>query len=269
MKIPAPLAHAVSVRWRWLAPAAVIVFLIAAFTHMPAADAVAWLLPQTSSLRPYGVTGTVSHGQLASLRSGAREITGDLRWTLQPWWLAAGRLAFRVDSSGEPRVRGGIQFTPHTLRAAGLTLDSPLKPLLEDAGYGFAPLDGLLHLHIERATVTGRGVEALAAQASVRSLRWAAGSQPIELGNLQARASMPAAHHVEIRVTTPSGPVDTHGTVSIADSGAYEVDLRFKPRKDASPAALDLLKTMGQPDATGSWRLATRGTLGVVPAPRG
>lgn len=256
-------------RWRWLAPAALIVFIVALITHVPAATALARLMPQPSPLQPYGVTGTLSSGQLASLRAGPHEVVNDLRWTLQPWWLAAGRLAFHVDSSAEPKVRGDVQFTPRSLRTGGLTLDSPLKPLLDAAGYGFAPVDGLLHLHIDQATISASRIDALAAQATVRSLRWTAGGQVVALGDLQARASTPSAGHIEIRITTPSGPVDTHGTVSIADSGAYHVDLRFKPRKDASAAALDLLHALGQPDATGSWRLDTRGSLGRPSATAG
>lgn len=247
-------------KWRWLIPLAVVIFLCTLILRAPAAYVASWVMPANNTVKLYGIQGTLSQGQVAAVRYDKRPVLNHLHWTLQPWKLLLGRIALDLNGgTGDPRIHGTLQLSPSTLRASDLMIEAQLKTLLTIAGYSFLPFDGLLHLNIADLTASQTRVDALEATGTVRGLRWKLGTTPAKLGNFKIHAYHTDDGSIKATLASTSGPLQLSGQATLDATGHYALDLALKPRPDAPKNVVDLLRPLGRPDTTGTYHIHLHG----------
>lgn len=247
-------------KWRWLIPAAVAVFVCTLALRTPAADLVAWFMPSGLPLQVYGVDGTLHHGQVTTIVYHKRPVAAGLEWTLRPVWLLAGRVALHVaGGTDDLHVDGDVAAGLNTLRASGLQLYARLKAVAAAAGYTFVPVDGLLHVKLHDAVVSRSAIDALDAEVTLRGLHWSLGTKPLELGDFAAHAMRTDHGGVEAKITSTAGPLDVSGTATLSAQGRYVLDLKLRARPGAPVEVTNLLQALGRPDAAGIHRLHDTG----------
>ncbi len=247
---------------RWLILAAVAVFACTLVLRTPAANLVAWFLPANLPIQLFGVSGTLHHGQIATLTYRQHPVVEALHWTFKPLWLLAGRAAVQVegDAADDLRIDGNLAASLSTLHASDLNIEGRIAALAATAGYAFVPVDGQLHVTLHRAAVTRTAIDALDADVTLKGLRWSLSAKPIELGDFTAHAIRTDKGGIEAKLSSPSGPLDVSGTATLSAEGRYALDLKLKSRPGAPATVRNLLQALGRPDATGAYRLHQTGT---------
>jgi hypothetical protein len=228
----------------------------------------AWFAPKAATVRAIGLEGTLAEGRAAGLMLNGRPLPGAPHWHFEPWWLPLLRCAFAVDSAaGGVNFSGRVSWSPSGLAMNKLHVDGPIKRALVASGLPFAPIDGFARIDLH-SLVLRQGFPA-AAEGSVeaRSVAWSLGKDPLPLGDFKANLSTDG-DGILANVVPIAGPLDVNGSLRLRPDHSYEYDLLLKGRPGADPALLNLLQSLGRPDAQGYYRLRNRGSLAPAGALR-
>ena len=256
-----------SIKTRWLLLAGVLALLAGLVLKAPAAWLIAQAMPENAPVRLLGVSGEVRGGriqtiELAQLRPPKQ--LGPARWQLKPLSLLWLHPSLTLDISAPVLARGQLRLSPlgsahfNDWRATG-----DLTELAALAGYSFLPIKGQIGLAIEHLDIAGPLPESVAGTADLLGLQWQLGRQTLDLGDVHADLATVEAEQVAT-LSAPRGPLDLEGTARIDAEGRYDVNLRVKPKADAPPQLVNLLRGLGRPDAQAWYTLRYRGQLPVA-----
>lgn len=253
---------------RWWLPLTAAVFVYSLLMQAPAAMVYGWLAPPSSSLRLSGLAGTLGEGSASAVVVGGRRVLDELRWRLHPLWLLLGRLdvALRC-SAGQADAVGSVQWGLGGLRLRDVQASASLKNLLQLLGYSFVPAQGQIGLRLRHLHWDDGRLAALRGQLRVDDLSWDLGSKPLALGSLAANLGTDGNGALTAELSSLDGPLDVGGNAELAADGDYRVNLSIKPKPDAPPTLVSLLRGLGSPDLSGAYRLRRQGKLaaGLVP----
>jgi len=237
---------------------------VASFIGFVVASApVAAIWPRVAARQPAlslaGLSGTVLAGSASAVSVNGRTVARPLHWAFSPLALLAARLGFHVSGSLE-----GLHFEGKAGRTIGgdLAIDDmqgggSLKGLLNLTGDSFLPVDGDVALSIDSLRLAGNFPKRLSGELAVSNVRWSLTKDPQLLGDFLIRVST-EADVVVARVAPTSGPLDVGGEIRVMADRNYEVDLKVKAKPGAPPAVQNLIRTLGEADTEGYFRIKTR-----------
>lgn len=247
---------------RWLVLLGTLAFLLTLVLHAPAAVLYQWTRPKAPGPTVlHGLHGTLAQGGFASMTVNNRPVLTDARWTLQPAWLALLRLSAEVETRGDTVVRVGLSRGLFgTLRLSQLNAAGSVKSLLGALGQPALPVEGQARLEFPLLRLDdGIPVEARGS-AEIQNLAWALAREPLPLGNFTADLST-GDDGIRVDLASGAGPLELSGNARLAPDHAYDLHLQLRPRPQASPQLLSLLRSLGQPDAQGWYHIRRNGSL--------
>lgn len=237
----------------WIAAGAVA-FVLVVVARFPAR----WAAPALPrGIACERIAGTVWNGTCTGLLA-TREPLGNLRWTLHPLRLLAGKLSLQMTlarAGGSARAR--VDFSPSgsiTARdlEARFALEGELLQGLPPATRGTveAHLGELRWSHYRITKITGM----------IEVLGLTARGEP--LGDY--RLTFPASRvgdEPEGRLSDLGGPFAVQGILRLSRDGGYVVSGSIAARPDASPDLAAQLRYLGSPDAQGRRRFSVAGAF--------
>ncbi len=249
----------------------VFTFVIALLVYAPAAVLYGWSQPAADAPRPplslSGISGTLFHGQAAAITLQQRPLLSNLNWSLQPLQLLLGRLAFQLNTNPaggdalllDGRVAAGLGG----IRVNELKLNGGVRTLASAIGQSFVPVNGQAALNLEHLRLRDHWPTDAAGELQLMGLAWTLARDPVALGDYAATISRDKDDIVAL-IRTVGGPLDLNGDARARPDRSYELHLQLKPKPDAPPMVVNLVRSLGQPDAQGYFHIRQNGQM---PAP--
>lgn len=243
-----------------------LVFVIGLVVYAPAATLYGWTRPAAdappSPVALSGVSGTLFDGQAAAINLQNRPLLSNLSWSLQPAKLLLGRLAYHLTTNPvgsdalllDGRVGVGIGGT----RISDLKLNGGIRSLMAAAGQPFVPVNGQAALNLEHLRLRNGWPSDAAGELQVVGLAWTLARDPVPLGDYAATLSRDKDDLVAL-IRTVSGPLELNGDARARPDRSYELHLQLKPKPDAPAMVLNLVRSLGQPDAQGYYHIRQKG----------
>lgn len=227
----------------------------------PMATVYGWIKPKLGdAVTLVGVDGRVREGSAAAVLIGGRPLVEKLHWKLSPSELLLARIGVDFDSTGAAPMTGHISKGFGIVRAHDLRMASSLKSLLGAFGQPFAPVDGQASLELTRFKMLGNWPSDAEGSLRVQGLAWTLARDPLVLGDFQADIK-PDGSDIVALVHTLSGSLDVNGDARAKADHSYELHLQLRPKPDAPPLVINLLRSLGEPDPQGYYHLRRDGKL--------
>lgn len=240
-----------------------LAFVATLVLQAPASLLYAWTQDpaQPGRVRLHGVHGSLVAGGFAALSVNNRPVLREARWTLQPLWLALLRFSADLETGGDAVVRVQVsRAVLGTLRLSDLSAAGSVKALLGMLGQPNLPIEGQVRLDLPLVKIDRGAPIAAEGTADVENLTWTLAREPLALGSFNAALSTDD-QGVLVNLGSGSGPLEVSGNATLSRERAYELRLQLRPRPDAAPALLTLLRSLGAPDAQGWYHVARSGAL--------
>lgn len=251
---------------RWLIVLAGLACLATLVLHAPAAVVYAPIIAgsgknNSGQVRLYGTHGTLSHGGFAALELGGRSVLTDVRWDLNPAWLALLRVSADLEARGETELTLKISRALFgRLRLSDVDGVASIKSLLGVVGQPRLPVAGQVRLAVDSLQfVAGQPVH-VEGTAGIQGLTWTLAREPLLLGDFSATLSTDSKGILAALSSGP-GPLELTGEARLAENRSYELHLQIKPRATASAQLQSLIRSLGQPDGQGWYHIRRQGTL--------
>lgn len=250
-------------RTRYLVLLGLAGFLAGLLLLAPAATVNGWLQGKEAPARYelVGLQGTLSQGRLGGLKLGGRPLLKDVSWQLRCASLLLGRLAFGVEGGGDTLIKGVASISAlGTLRLDDFVATGSIKPLLAAAGQGFLPIDGLARLELRKLKLRGGLPQFVEGELQAQNLAWTLAREPLMLGDYRAELSTEEGEQ-RVRISSVSGPLELTGNGRFGADQSYELELKFKPKPEASAMLRNLVSGAGAPDLQGFHTVRQKGKL--------
>lgn len=249
---------------RYLLLAGVIAFLISAVIHAPAAILYAWLVPAEPApmVTASGLTGNLLQGKASVLRVQQQLLLTELEWTLKPWALLRGRLGYTLQSSDPKLMLAGDAAAGlgGALHLDDFRLTGGVRKVLAAAGQPFVPVDGQLALNVSHLQLSQGWPTVGDGRLQLLGLAWTLARDPVALGDFAVTFSHERDELVAL-VSTLSGPLDVNGDGRLKADRSYEIHLQVRPKPDAPPMLMNLMRSLGPADAQGYFHIRQQGQL--------
>src|SRR3546814_19594266 len=92
----------------------------------------------------------------------------------------------------------------------------------------------------------------------IQGLAWTLAHDPVVLGDYQADIK-PDGNDLLALVHTIGGSLDVNGDARAKPDHSYELHLQLRPKPNAAPLVVNLLRPLGNPDPQGSYPLRPDG----------
>lgn len=228
----------------------------------PAATLYGWTRSsKPAALELLGLQGTITAGSLSGAQFGGRPALRDLDWQLQPLWLLLGRASFHVSGGGDTSVDGNVAVSPlGTLRLRDFRAAGAIKPLLAMAGQAFLPVEGQARLELAQLKLRQGLPQSVEGNLQIQGLTWTLARDPLLLGDYRADLSTENDDSVA-RIRSVSGPLELSGTARLSTDRRYSLELKMKPKPEASDMLRKLVGGAGAPDVQGYYNVRKQGQL--------
>lgn len=251
-------------RRRTLLLIALLVFAVTLVIKAPAATVYAWLQPgmASSPVSLLGVGGTVTRGHAAQLTFQGRPALSPVSWELQWLKLLLGRASFRlVGGSDGSLIEGVVYAVPSgTVTLSGFRSAVPLKAAFAIAGQPFIPAEGQISAEVESLRLRDGWPLSASGVLSARGLAWKLGREGVLLGDYEATLENETAG-IKATIRTLAGALEVSGEARAGNDRRYELQLQMRPKPDAPPLLINLVRSIGQPDAQGWYQLRRSGQM--------
>lgn len=248
---------------RWLIIAAVLALLAGALLQAPVAWLAAQAVPADAPVRLLGVSGQLRQGRIQTIEVQGKQL-GPATWRLNPFSLLWLHPSLNLQLDAPLLARGDLRLSPFgSAHFSDWRATGEVSALAALAGYSFLPVGGQLGLALEHLSIAGPLPDSLAGTADLLNLQWQLGRQKLDLGDVHADLETVDGEHVAT-LSAPRGPLDLEGTARIDGVGRYDVNVKVKPKADAPPQLVNLLRGLGRPDTQAWYTLRYRGQLPVA-----
>ena len=248
---------------RWLVLLGALTFLVTLVLHVPANLLYAWSLAGKSAAttQAQGVYGTLSSGGFSAFSVNNRPVLKDVRWTLHPAWLALLRLTADLEIGGDMELKLTLSRAVFgKLRISKVGGAANLKSLLGAAGTPGLPMEGQIHLTMDSLQMDAGVPVQATGNAQIQGLTWTLSRDPMVLGDFNSDVSTDDKGILAVLSSGP-GPLDLSGEARLAPDRSYDLQLKLKPRAEASAQLQTLVRSLGNPDTQGWYHLRRQGTL--------
>jgi general secretion pathway protein N len=237
----------------WIALAALLVFAVFLVARLPVRWVSGWIPSDVQCAR---LAGSVWKGQCAGLVVRGQPV-GDVRWSLAPTRLIAGRIGGDVIvTKGLLDVRGYVEATPTGSGSArNIRAVVPLDPaVLPQAPRG---VRGSLRAELATLEWSGRAITGISGRIEALELMqrsMALGDYVVVFPAAGAGAE-PVGALNDLR-----GPLEISGTLRLTREPGWELQGLVAARPEASPELARQLQYLGRPDAAGRRPFSIAGT---------
>lgn len=209
-----------------------------------------------------GLSGSVFDGEAAAASVGGRVIGRPLQWSFSPWSLVSARLGYRVAGTLDGLVYEGrvAKSLSGATVVEALQASGSLRGLLALTGDVGLPVDGDVTVDVDTLKLVDGFPQRATATINLGGLRMRFGPQPQSLGDFALDVKT-EADVIVARVSPTAGPLDVGGELRLMADRSYEVDLKVKAKPDAPPEVQNLVRTLGQADTDGYFRIKQRAQL--------
>lgn len=239
-------------------------FLAGLVLLAPAAVLYGWFSPKEPP-PPYqlvGLQGTLSQGKLAALQFGGRPALQNVSWQLRSLALLLGRASFRLEGGGDTLVSGGLSMSMlGTLRLSDFVATGPVKPLLAAAGQAYLPVEGQLRLDLKQLKLRKGLPQSVEGELQMQNLAWTLAREPLLLGDYRADLSTADDGSQLAKISSVNGPLELSGNGRFGADQSYELELKLRPKPEASAMLRNLISGAGSPDLQGYYTVRQKGKL--------
>lgn len=245
---------------RYLVLLALLSFVITLVLHAPANLLYAWTLgARPGAVALHGVQGTLSQGRFDALSVNNRPVLADARWALHPAWLALLRFSADIETGGATVARVRIsKGLLGTLRLSHISAAGSVKALAGVLGQPALPVEGQARIEAPLLRLDGGLPVEAEGEVQVENLVWTLSRDPLPLGSFSARLGTDDKG-VAVSLAGGPGPLELDGTATLAPDRAYDLQLKLRPRPEATAQLLTLVRSLGQPDAQGWYHVRRSG----------
>lgn len=236
-------------------------FSFIVFVLVSAPVAVVWprLAASQPALELAGLSGTVFDGTASAVSLQGRPLARPLHWRFRPLSLLTAKLGFHVDGALD-----GLNFDGRVAKSLGgdiavdgMQASGGLKSLLNLSGDTFLPVDGEVAIDLDTLRLAGNFPKRLNGEIRIGNVRWTLTKEAQALGDFTILLST-EAEVIVARVMPTAGPLDVGGEIRVMADRSYEVDLKVKAKPDATQGIQNLVRTLGEADTEGYFRIKTR-----------
>lgn len=236
-------------------------FVISLVLLAPAATVYGWLQPKLGdAVTLAGVEGSLRDGKAAAVLVRGQPLTDKLHWKLSLGELLLARIGLDLESSGSTLMTGHVSKGFGVIRGTDLRIASGLKALMTAFGQPFAPVDGQASLELTRLKMSGNWPSDAEGTLRIQGLAWTLARDPVVLGDYEADIK-PDGSDLLALVHTVGGALDVNGDARAKLDHSYELHLQLRPKADAPPLVINLLRSLGSPDPQGYYHLRREGKL--------
>lgn len=240
---------------------AVLSFLYALLSQLPAQVAWQWYAPQASEQGIYlhGIEGRLNDGHARHATIQGLKLDSP-KWDSSILALLAAQLRMQIGGAiDDYPVTGLLKVSPYGgTQVSQLEGAIPLTRLIPLLQLPFAPLNGVLALDIDHLKAGETRVTAIDGQVSLRAAEWTLMKPGVPLGTLKAELS--TEDDVLIAVLSSEGPLELEGRCTLTADNQYVAEIRLRAARAADPRLENLLKTLGRP-SEGWYRINYKGQL--------
>lgn len=241
--------------------AGTLTFLVSLALFAPAATVYGWLRPKLGdAVTLTGVEGSLRDGSAAAVMVPGQALTQGLHWRLDLAELLLARIGLDLETNGNTLMTGHVSKGFGVIHGHDLRIGSSLKALMTAFGQPFAPVDGQASLELTRLKVSGNWPADAEGSLRIQDLAWTLSRDPVVLGDYQADIK-PDGSDIVALVHTLSGSLDVNGDARAKADHSYELHLQLRPKPDAPPLVINLLRSLGEPDPQGYYHLRRDGKL--------
>lgn len=239
----------------------VVSFLLAAIVLMPAARLHARFAVVAPAL--YGLEGTLLDGRASGgVVVNGRPLLRELAWHFSPWRLPMLQAVVDIEGRGadadlKAQVRAGLGGT---VNARNVDARFGLRTLAALAGQSYVPLEGETRILLEQLSLPADAAPQANGRIELRNLRWTLAQTPLNLGDYEARLANDD-ETLTVTLATVSGPLELQGTLTVDANRAYQLDVQLRPKAQADPTLVSLVRSIGPADAQAWHRLKRNGQL--------
>lgn len=240
----------------------VVSFLLSALLLMPAARLHA-RFADAAAPTLYGLEGTLLSGRASGgVVINGRPLLRDLAWQFSPWQLPLLRAVLTVDGRGADAALKATVSAGVGGRFGARDVDARfgLRTLAMLAGQNYVPIDGETQIVLEHLSLPAESAPQAEGRVELRNLRWTLAQSPLLLGDYEAQLSSDD-ESLTITLANVSGPLDLQGTITIDAARAYQLDVQLRPKAQADPTLVSLVRSIGPADAQAWHRLKRSGQL--------
>ncbi|HEY9545540.1 MAG TPA: type II secretion system protein N [Solimonas sp.] len=241
--------------------AGTLTFLVSLVLFAPAATVYGWLQPKLGdAVTLAGVEGSLREGHAAAVMVRGQPLTEKLHWKLSLSELLLARVGLDLETSGNTLMTGHVSKGFGVIRGSDLRIASSLKALMSVFGQPFAPIDGQANLELTRFKMIGDWPSDIEGSLRIQGLAWTLARDPVVLGDYQADIK-PDGNDLLALVHTIGGSLDVNGDARAKPDHSYELHLQLRPKPNAAPLVVNLLRSLGNPDPQGYYHLRRDGKL--------
>lgn len=248
-----------------------VAFVLNLLWSAPAGILYAWFGPKSDVVAAAGISGSLGRGHMAALLVRGQPALENLSWHWQPAWLLLGRIRFDIEGGGSDlQIHGSLQDSFGGISLRNAVINGNLSKLISISPLVFAPVSGMVDAQIERARWHRGALAELEGVINAQRVHWTLAQPPFLLGDYVAHIAT-GDDAINAEVTTQSGPLSISGEAHLVTaSGTYSLDLLLHSEGASSnPLLLNLLHSLGNPDAQGHYHIHSGGTLSASTSPPG
>lgn len=252
-----------ALRLTLLGIAAYLLSLLWTFPAGVAYEAISGSLPPAASeLRLGGLSGSVWHGQAATVAYRDRTL-GTLRWRLRPWSLLGGEFAVELWLQSEGGyLQGSVSSTSDgSLSLEALKGQLPIAEIQRLFPYQPVALAGLLSLDIDTLELSPGGVATAAdGHIIVHRLKLLA-PQQVAFGDYELEVGTGEEGVIEAQAVTLQTPLQLDAQATLEQGKHYMLKATVSAATSAPPELEQLLSLLGRADNGGRRQISLSGNL--------
>ena len=247
--------------------AASLTLFLGLVVNLPAAQLQGWLSSEGDPVVLYRVSGTFREGSASALDWGPMRLNNP-EWRLNPWALLRGCISHDITANGD---LGPLELTIERGLTGRLTISNargnlPLDALIKAARIPAPPMQGALQMDIQELQMAGNQLRHIEGSLVARGLTWSLLRPPLLLGNYEILLSSDD-DGMRADIADKSAELEVKGQATLADDGAYQLDLRLRPAETADNRIDNLLRPLGAPEGGGWYRIRQNGSIAPPSSP--
>lgn len=238
-------------------------FLLAAFLLMPAARLHTHLVAASPAAMLHGLEGSLLNGRASGgVVVNGRMLLRELSWQFSPWQLPLLRAVLALDGRGaDAEVKAVVRASVSgNVSARAVDARFGLGTLAALAGQSYVPLEGETRVRLDRLAWPKDSAPRAEGRVELRNLRWTLAQQPLMLGEYEATLNGDDTT-LTVNLATLSGPLELEGTITVDANRTYQMDVRLRPKAEADPSLVSLVRSIGPADGQAWHRLKRSGKL--------
>ena len=192
-----------------------------------------------------GISGSIWSGKIDHLRLQKQDLHS-VQWDVKPLSLLTGKLSTHLVSSYQNIDANALvdySLFSKQLSLSDLNSEFSASQLQKILQLPLGELDGSIYIDMSRIVLADNKLSHVTGQISWKNAKIKL-SNPIPLGIINIDISMPKRGVLSATLSNKQGALSIKGNIKLLANSRYTLDLRLKPRANASSELTELLRLM-------------------------